>query len=58
MNKKQRIRREVKLAISKEALGAGRTAALLVTRKKYGIGRMSTADMDGLTVYDSYPTNA
>jgi len=57
MTKKQRIRNEVRLAISEHALGANRTAALEDIRQKYWPGKGSTADLDALTVFDSYKTN-
>ena len=56
MTKRQRIRAEIKLAISKEPVAGGaRTALMLKTRNKYSGGRLSTGDMDSMTIFDSYP---
>lgn len=57
MNKKQRIRSDVKLAISQNPLGAGRDAAILKLRKKYGTGRLSTRAIDTVTRHVCYPEN-
>ena len=57
MTKKQRMRFEIDLAISANAVGAGRTADLLEIRQKYSPGRLSTRTIDSITRHRSYPEN-
>ena len=57
MTKRQRIRHEVKLAISANPVGAARTADLLEIRQKYAPGRLSTRTIDTLTRHVCYPEN-
>jgi len=57
MTKRQRMRNEIRLAISQNAVGAGRDAALERVREKYGPGQLSTAEIDRITRHVCYPEN-
>ena len=46
MTKRQRMRWEIRMACSKNVVGAARTAELLLIRQRYSPGRMSTEQLD------------
>ena len=54
MTKRQRIRWETRMAISKNAVGAARTAELLAIRQKYHPARMSTEAYDQICLFHPY----
>ncbi len=49
MTKHQRVMAEVRLAISRNALGAGRTAAIAKILKKY---RLSDGELRGMCLFN------